>query len=252
MHSHFSITIYHINLPYHQAQKVPLRIEALVFHMSSDTSETGSTPWGWVVFRTSYTPESDYLWPRAISLINAWLCHQTRIALRKCHEEHDYDETMTRLDHVLIDDPLLNHATFDQLRSRFVAWLATQDTDDEDGEKNLPLQRFKNFIVVDDLVLQSIKDAPGPDNRQTRARDKLAPYVKVVAAQHQDGTRLPPTTSTRSGRNVDEGKLFPGYMKVPIIDLRFFWEESFTYNLLNLCPNNFIDEPDWSERYDLF
>ena len=126
------------------------------------------------------------------------------------------------------------------------------DTDDEEGEKNLPLQRYKNFVVIDDMALQSTKDAPKPENSHATAREKLAPYVKVVAAQHQDGTRLPPTTSARSGRNVDEGKLFPGYLKVPIIDLRFLWEESFTYDLLDLCPNNFTDEPDWSKRYDLF
>ncbi|TIA10886.1 hypothetical protein D6C80_07842 [Aureobasidium pullulans] len=218
--------------------------------MSSESSEPETNPWGWVIFRTSYTSDSETLWPQAISLLNAWLDDQTRISLRKCGEEEEHEETMAQLQNVLMDDPSLDKASFDQLRSRFAAWLETQDTEDEDGGKNLPLQRFKNFIVVDDLVLQSTKDAPRPDNKQAKAKDKLAPYVKVVTAQHQDGTRLP-LRSARSGQNAGQGKLFPGYMKVSILDLRFFWEESFTYDLLDLCPNNFTDEPDWSKRYSL-
>ncbi|KEQ64493.1 uncharacterized protein M437DRAFT_82516 [Aureobasidium melanogenum CBS 110374] len=159
---------------------------------------------------------------------------------------------MAQLDNVLIQDPSLENASFDQLRSRFAAWLATQDTDDPDGSKNLPLQRFKNFVVIDNSVLQSTKDAPSPDSRQAKASERMAPYVKVVAAQHLDGTRLPPATSARSGQNADEGKLFPGLMRVSIIELRLFWEESFTYDLLDLCPNNFTNEPDWSKRYNMF
>jgi hypothetical protein len=154
---------------------------------------------------------------------------------------------MARLDNVLIEDPALESASFDRLRLRFADWLTTQDTDDEDG----PLQRFKIFIVVNDPVLQSIKDAPRPDTQAT-GRQRLKPYIKVVDAHHQYGTRLAPTTSARCGRGVEPGKLFPGWMRVSIVDLREFWEESFTYDLLDLCPNYFTGEPDWSDRFDIF
>ncbi|KAG9511913.1 hypothetical protein KCV07_g9834, partial [Aureobasidium melanogenum] len=159
---------------------------------------------------------------------------------------------MAQLDNVLIQDPSLENASFDQLRPRFAAWLATQDTDDPDGSKNLPLQRFEDFIVIDSSVLQSTKDAPSPDDRQAKASERMAPYVKVVAAQHLDETRLPSATSARSGRNADHDRLFPGFIKVSIIELRMFWEGSFTYDLLDLCPNNVTNEPDWSKRYDMF
>jgi hypothetical protein len=181
--------------------------------------------WGWVIFRTSYTPESGLLWPKAISLIHDWLAHKTRLSLRKSHEEDDYEETMTRLENVLMEDPALGSTSFDQLRLRFTDWLTTQDTDNED----VPLQRFKNFVVVDDPVLKSIKDAPRPDTQAT-GRQRLTPYSKLVDAQHQHGTRLPPTTSARCGRGVELGKLFPGWMRVSIVDLREFCEESFTYD----------------------
>ncbi|KAG9552633.1 hypothetical protein KCU71_g6032, partial [Aureobasidium melanogenum] len=190
--------------------------------MSSEELDSESNPWDWAILRTCYTPESEDLWPTAIRLIDAWLDHKTRLSLRNA-------------------DPSLENASFDQLRSRFAAWLATQDTDDPNGSKNLPLQRFKNFIFIDSSVLQSTKDAPSPDNRQAKASERMAPYVKVVAPQHLDGTRLPPATSARSGRNADEGRLFPGFMRVSIIELRMFWEGSFTYDL---CPNNFANEPD--------
>jgi hypothetical protein len=234
------------NFLHHEAN---ISTYSLVFIMSSPIPDWEPQTWGWVIFRTSYTPESGSLWPQAISLIHDWLSHKTRLSLRKSHEEDDYEVTMTRLDNVLVSDPVLESASFDQLRLRFTDWLTTQDIDDEDG----PLQRFKIFVVVDDFVLQSIKDAPGPDNKQATGGQRLLPYVKVVDAQHQHGIRLRSTTSARCGRGVEPGKLFPGWMRVSIVDLREFWEESFTHDLLDLCPENFTaGEPDWSNRFDLF
>jgi hypothetical protein len=232
-------------LPHHEAH---IPAYSLVFIMSSPIPDWVPQIWGWLIFRTSYTPESELLWPQAVSLIHDWLAHKTRLSLRKSHEEDDYEQTMTRLDNVLMEDPALESASFDQLRLHFTDWLTTQDTSDEDG----PLQRFKIFVVIDDFVLQSIKDAPRP-NTQATGRQRLLPYVKVVDAKHQHGTRLEPTTSARCGRSVEPGKLFPGWMRVSIVDLREFWEESFTYDLWDLCPNNFTaGEPDWSNRSDLF
>jgi hypothetical protein len=51
-----------------------------------------STIWS----RTSYTLESDLLWPQAINLINTRLGYKTRLALRKSNEEDEYEETMAR------------------------------------------------------------------------------------------------------------------------------------------------------------
>ena len=216
--------------------------------MSSSVSESESIPWGWVIFCTCYTPESEDLWANAIRLVHTWLDHKTRLSLQERGEEDEHEEVMAQLDNVLIGDPSLETAPFDQLRSRFATWLATQDTDNTDGSRYLPLQSFKEFIVLDSSALQSTKDAPSPDDRQARAHARLAQYVKVVA----DGARLAPTRTARSVQNVDEGRLFPGFMRVSIIELRLFWEESFSYDLLNLCPKRFTDEPDWTNRYDIF
>jgi hypothetical protein len=92
--------------------------------MSSGELDSESNPWGWIIFRTCYTPESEDLWPTAIRLVDAWLDHKTRLSLRKCGEEDEHEEVMAQLDNVLIQGPSLEDASFDQLRSRFVAWLA--------------------------------------------------------------------------------------------------------------------------------
>jgi hypothetical protein len=139
-----------------------------------------------------------------------------------------------------MSDPALESASFDQLRLRFTGWLTTQDTDNEDG----PLQRFKIFVVIDDFILKSIKNASRPDTQAT-GRQRLLPYVEVVDAKHHHGTRLEPTTSARCGRGVEPGKLFAGWLRVSIVDLHEFWEESFTYDLLDLYPNSLTaGEPD--------
>jgi hypothetical protein len=232
-------------LPHHEAH---ISIHSLVFIISSPIPDWEPHTWGWVIFRTAYTPDTEVLWPQAVSLIPDWLAHRTRLSLRKSHEEDDYEAMMKRLDNVFVSDTALESASFDRLRLRFADWLTTQDTDNEDGL----LQRFKVFIVVDDAVLQSIKDAPRPDT-QASGRQRLTPYVKVVDAQHQHRTRLSPRVSARSGRGVEPGKLFPGWMGTSIVDLHEIWEESFTYDLLDLCPHNFTaGEPDWSHRFGLF
>lgn len=62
--------------------------------MCSEELDSESNLWGWVIFRTCYTPESEDLWPTAIRLVDAWLDHKPRLSLRKCGEEDEHEEVM--------------------------------------------------------------------------------------------------------------------------------------------------------------
>lgn len=195
-------------------------------------------PWGWAIYRTTYTPESDRLWPQAIDTIKAYLAHYTRRAFKR--DEGLYEAAMTGLDNTPIQDFSLDQATLDDLRLHFASWCQSQDHSDWMDA------RFTTFLVVDQVALDKIARAPQPDDPKARARDRLEPYVLVVSAQHEAGRRLPSLTSARSGVPVQEGKVFPGYMKVSLSYLQELWEAVAEYrDVYDICPSAFDEVPEW-------
>lgn len=84
-----------------------------------------SKSWGYVIYRTTYTPEYDSLWPRAIDTINTYVAHFTLETLTEQNRESLYEETISRLENIPIQDSALDVATYDNLRLHFTTWLQT-------------------------------------------------------------------------------------------------------------------------------
>ncbi|THW35039.1 hypothetical protein D6D21_09326 [Aureobasidium pullulans] len=190
-----------------------------------------SKSWGYVIYRTTYTPEYDSLWPRAIDTINTYVAHFTLETLTEQNRESLYEETISRLE----SDPRL-----------CARWGHTQDRRGESGDRDLPRARFSTFLVVDQAALEKIADAPNPADDGADPRAVSRPCLIAVAAQHREGRRLRPTRSARGPRSANEGKHFPGWMKVPIFTLHELWEaNSERLDLIELCPSDFVDEPVW-------
>jgi hypothetical protein len=214
--------------------------------LTIDIMAYSSKPWGYVIYRTTYTPESDSLWRRAINTINTYVAHFALETLTEQNKESLYEETISRLENIPIQDPALGGATYDELRVHFASWLQTQDRRGESGDKDLPRARFRTFLVVDQAALEIIANAPNPTDIGVDPRAVSRPSLTAVAAQHQEGRRLRPTRSARGPRNANDGRLFPGWMKVPIFTLHEFWEaNSERLDLIELCPSDFVDEPVW-------
>ncbi|THV92963.1 hypothetical protein D6D25_09454 [Aureobasidium pullulans] len=190
-----------------------------------------SKSWGYVIYRTTYTPEYDSLWPRAIDTINTYFAHFTLETLTEQNRESLYEETISRLE----SDPRL-----------CARWGHTQDRRGESGDRDLPRARFSTFLVVDQAALEKIADAPNPADDEADPRAVSRPCLIAVAAQHREGRRLRPTRSARGPRSANEGKLFPGWMKVPIFTLHELWEaNSERLDLIELCPSDFVDQSVW-------
>ncbi|THZ03648.1 hypothetical protein D6C95_03656 [Aureobasidium pullulans] len=188
-----------------------------------------SKSWGYVIYRTTYTPEYDSLWPRAIDTINTYVAHFTLETLTEQNRESLYEETISRLENIPIQDSALDVATRG-----------------ESGDRDLPRARFSTFLVVDLAALEKIANAPNPADDGANPRGVLRPCLIAVAAQHREGRRLRPTRSARGPRSANEGKLFPGWMKVPIFTLHELWEaNSERLDLIEQCPSDFVDEPVW-------
>jgi hypothetical protein len=166
------------------------------------------SPWGWVIYRTVYTPESDILWPRAINNINTYLAHNLQETLSWTNEGKNHAANMAKLENFWMSDiSLFDQATIEALRVHFASWLQTQDTEDEEGEKNLPHVRFCTFLVVDQCTLHIIANAPDPEGRGARG-----PIIKVVSAQRDERTldRAGGSSRGRGPRAEKEGQVFPG------------------------------------------
>lgn len=145
-----------------------------------------------------------------------------------------------------IQDSALDGATYDNLRLHFTTWLQTQDRRGESGDRDLPRARFSTFLVVDQAALEKIADAPNPADDGADPRAVSRPCLIAVAAQHREGRRLRPTRSARGPRSANEGKLFPGWMKVPIFTLHELWEaNSERLDLIELYPSDFVDQSVW-------
>jgi hypothetical protein len=203
-------------------------------------------PWGYVIYRTTYAPESDSLWPRAIDKINTYIAHFALETLTEQNKQSKYEDTISRLENTPIQDPALDGATYDDLRLHFASWLQTQDRRDESGDKDLPHARFRTFLVINQAALETIANAPNPADEGVAPCAVTRPCLIAVAAQHQEGRRLRPTRSARASRNQPEGRIFPGWMKVPIYTLHELWEaNSERLDLIELCPSDFVEEPIW-------
>jgi hypothetical protein len=214
--------------------------------LTIDIMAYSSKPWGYVIYRTTYTPESDSLWPRAINTINTYVAHFTLETLTEQNKESLYEEMISRLENIPIQDPALDGATYEDLRLHFATWLRTQDRRGEPGDRDLPLARSRTFLVIDQAALEKIANAPNPTDDGVDPRAVSRPCLIAVAAQHQEGRRLRPTRSARGPRNANEGKLFPGWMRVPIFTLHELWEaNSERLDIIELCPSDFVDEPVW-------
>ncbi|KAH0373749.1 hypothetical protein KCU65_g346, partial [Aureobasidium melanogenum] len=140
-----------------------------------------------------------------------------------------------------------------ELRVRFAQWLENQVTEileDEEGQEICPPRpRYNNSLVVDESVLQTLKTSPSLD-RYSKALKK-SPYLKAIKASHDDADedRLAPKYSGRNDSH--EGLLFPGFMRIPLIFLRDFWEVTSEYvDIIEICPVTFKEELCWDPEQE--
>jgi len=166
----------------------------------------------------------------------------TTLAKHSKGKEKYFEETMACLGNHPIPNSSLDKASLDDLRMHFASWSQTQDRYPDEA-----IARFTTFLVVEEVALNKIARAHRPDDSSARASDRLDAYVLVVSASHETGRRLPSLTSARQGVPVQQGKLFSGYMKVPLPYLQELWVAAAEYmDLYEICPSDFDEAPEWT------
>ncbi|RMJ21381.1 hypothetical protein PHISP_07745 [Aspergillus sp. HF37] len=142
--------------------------------------------WGFVVYRTTYSPESASVFPRIMDVLGSFikkdiyseLVPEGRIGNPQPNPENldptPNDEVCARYAPIVMDDPRLDGASLDTVRAHFESWV------DGKGKRDR-WNMYRLCMVIDNEVLQVLKDVPLAEEYE-RAPDSPDPYVKFVEA----------------------------------------------------------------------
>lgn len=87
-----------------------------------------------------------------------------------------FDEMWAKYEPRVIEDAAqFNGASIEQVRSHFEAWANERDMADR-------FPSYRMFIVIDEESLQSLQDAPIPEECPLGLKHRLGHYVKLVEA----------------------------------------------------------------------
>ncbi|KAL4778888.1 hypothetical protein BJX76DRAFT_352238 [Aspergillus varians] len=179
-------------------------------------------PWGYIIYRTVYTPESDEQWPLALKKLDAALDRGIDLGLnaesKRSANGVEPDSTPERLlkesrRHVVFSDKdSWDGASVERIRVHFKEYLA--------ASKGRGYGRFEGCLVIDKRSLKSIIAASNPRPRLGEG------FVGMVDGRYPE--------ETGPGRGADPG--YKGFMRVFISSLWFFYGESGNTRMMNLCP----------------
>ncbi|KAK2731183.1 hypothetical protein FQN57_003545 [Myotisia sp. PD_48] len=152
--------------------------------------------WGYVIYRTVYTTESDAIWDSILSKLEAYMFREidkklwvdyttlwpqnSHDSARQTPDAASFAEVREHIQHKVMDDKsLYDGLSIPQVRRKFLEFreLCT-------GSALLTLM-WGMCLIIDQEVLHSIRDAPEPTRRCPEDIGQLSspgqPFVKVVA-----------------------------------------------------------------------
>ncbi|KUL85209.1 hypothetical protein ZTR_08924 [Talaromyces verruculosus] len=125
-------------------------------------------PWGFTIYRTVYTSESDQYWGTVLEAIS-------KVVMKRLDEDEPSRIFQEGYRPLVFDDPAeFNEATLDKIRDHF---REVQESDN--GNAGV---RFRWCLVIDDGALQSILRHPEPKSGQKGG------WVTVVDPNYQRGS----------------------------------------------------------------
>ncbi|KAJ5323141.1 hypothetical protein N7452_011430 [Penicillium brevicompactum] len=147
--------------------------------------------WGFVIYRTTYSTESDTLFPDAIRFIEGCIKEEF-FEETKQFSTNEPNEIWAKHRSTIVQDPAqFDGASLETIRAHFEAWVDAQDMRDS-------WTKWRMCMIIDEESLQTLKGAPIETLEDgSLDADKELRYVKVLEA-------FP---------IVDKYDIFPGWMK---------------------------------------
>jgi hypothetical protein len=145
------------------------------------------TTWGYIVYRTIFTPNSDDQWQGALEKIREYIefaiMRETQFPV-KSDDDRPNKEVIRRLKIIPVSDNKFNNASLNEIRKDFTKnYMNPLDLVDH-LVINPPRDQLKlglNALVIDNSALDSISTAPSPEAFQELNHGQREAYhVKVV------------------------------------------------------------------------
>ncbi|KAJ5398830.1 hypothetical protein N7465_009319 [Penicillium sp. CMV-2018d] len=165
--------------------------------------------WGYTIYRTTYTPQSNAAFPRMIYLTTKYMKnafykdYETSLRARSRANKFNiapWDEIWPNYQPRVIEDTSrFDGASIDQLREHFRADAIERDMLDV-------FPGYRMFIVIDEESFQTLQNAPFPEN--SKYEERRHHYVKLVEALE-----------------VDLSEDFQGWMKCSLPSLWEVWSD---------------------------
>ena len=182
--------------------------------------------WGYAIYRTVYTPESDILFPRVLEKLGAFIKREIESDLQDdpLFDPAPNHEVWSRYKSTIIDSrDELNGISLDDVRLQFRQMVEEQGRFVEEPETS-----NKICLVIDDEVLQIIAQSHEPG--EPTPSGILMPYVKVVDAKFGfDGVN-------RKGNSRTGPSKYPGWMKADLNVLWKLWILVYGDGMEKWCP----------------
>ncbi|OBT50514.1 hypothetical protein VE04_08766 [Pseudogymnoascus sp. 24MN13] len=165
--------------------------------------------WGFTVFRTVYTPQSDVQFPLFLSKLDVYVKNNIDDELRSdrfsgpstepLFDSGPNEEMKRRYANDVIEDPVLDGASVDDVRDAFTKWLKDNGVD---LEMHQLYARHRVCIMVDEDVLDSVAAGPEDPNQSHEFEDVWVKVVEYLAPGEQE---------------------WQGWLKVGLNALNYFW-----------------------------
>ncbi|CDM32153.1 hypothetical protein DTO013E5_3632 [Penicillium roqueforti] len=177
-------------------------------------------PWGYIIYRTVYTPESEKLWPIAMEkltrVMTTWIKGELNYG-DDPRPEHLIEES--HKDVIISDSSRWDGAGIEQVRGHFAQYLR-----EIKQEEHCEESRFAVRLVIDERSLNSLVATDDPDDG----------FVGVVDGRYDPGKRYDSPSDC-------------GYMRVLVWALWPLYLNLQFDHMCELCPN----APDgWIPVYD--
>jgi hypothetical protein len=168
--------------------------------------------WGFAIYRTVYTPESDELFPKALAKLDAYvyinIMSELYLDSLKEHsstkppfDPKPNQQIAEKYENVILKDKAkYEGASMDQIREYFKQWVKDQ------GGHIGQTPKFHICLVIDEVAMHALVDTPEP----TEAGDNPDVLVRVV-----DGKFVP-------GESTDED--YQGWIKTSVSILKYLYQ----------------------------
>ncbi|KAJ5356287.1 hypothetical protein N7517_010896 [Penicillium concentricum] len=135
--------------------------------------------WGYVIYRTTYTPQSDTAFSQIVDLLNSYIKQELfseydSTPKSKLHsaEPTPYHEIWAQHRPVIMADPVqFDEASIDSIRSHFESWVNSRER-----------RNHTTCIVIDDESLQAFLDAQPTEKWESNRGIHSIRYLKVLTA----------------------------------------------------------------------